>query len=469
MNYSHNNKYMNVFKIVVCILVVLNGTHQFAQNTEISSYSFGEGFNFTNANGSTIKIQGYIQPSSDTEIYENSDISNATRFRMRRLRLRFSGASANERFGYRLQLDLAGQDEDQREGDISDLRNYLLDAYISYKITRRIELIFGQRATYTDNRELFMNSNALQLPERSRLTSAFASIREFGLFAKGTFKTGGGTYIKPYVTITNGDGANVFSGDRGGLKYGARLDFLPFGLFTNFGQFRQADVVRELTPKLVVGAVWNYNEGITSRRGRNSGRIVYLNDINQNGELDFGEERLPNFTKIGVDFLFKYKGFSVLGEYHKSFASGIADDINLRNDIFGDDTSILTNRFRGRVNPTSPDFRDYTPQEYVRRQLMLGEAYNIQAGYLFKNGISVDARYTHINADTHSFLNNATFFNRPDYYTLGVGKYLNRSYGAKIQASYTWITAGEFGISDNNGNPLPGNENLFRLILTLAF
>jgi hypothetical protein len=97
-----------------------------------------------------------------------------------------------------------------------------------------------------------MNSNSLQLPERSRLTSAFASIREFGLFAKGTFRTGGGTYLKPYITITNGDGANVFGNDRGGLKYGARLDFLPFGLFTNFGQFRQADVVRELTPKLVM-------------------------------------------------------------------------------------------------------------------------------------------------------------------------------------------------------------------------
>jgi lauroyl/myristoyl acyltransferase len=46
------------------------------------------------------------------------------------------------------------------------------------------------------------------------------------------------------------------------------------------------------------------------------------------------------------------------------------------------------------------------------------------------------------------------FFNRPDYYTIGVSKYLSRNYGAKIQASYTWINAGEFGIFDNNGNIL---------------
>jgi hypothetical protein len=115
---------------------------------------------------------------------------------------------------------------------------------------------------------------------------------------------------------------------------------------------------------------------------------------------------MPN---LGSTFLFKYKGFSILGEYHKSFVSDIADDINLRNDIYGDDIDVLTDRFRGRVNPTSDEFRDYTPQEYVQRQLMLGEAYNIQAGYLFKNGFSIDARYTHINADTNSFLNNAIF------------------------------------------------------------
>jgi hypothetical protein len=460
---------MNIFRIIFVVLVSVSLSHIYAQNTKLSSYTFGEGYNFTNSNGSTVKLQGYIQPSMETEIYEDSDDPNTTRFRMRRLRLRMSGKSANERFGYRLQVDLAGQDEAQREGDVSDLRNYLLDAYVSYKVASRVELIFGQRATYTDNRELFMNSNSLQLPERSRLTSAFASIREFGLFARGTFKTGRGTYVKPYVTITNGDGANVFANDRGGLKYGARLDFLPFGLFTNFGQFRQADVVREQTPKLVFGVTANYNDGITSRRGRNSGRIFYLNDINGNGQLDDGEERLPDYSKIGVDFLFKYKGFSVIGEYHKSFASDIADDINLRNDIFGDDSDALTDRFRGRVNPTSEEFRDYTTNEYVRRQMMLGEAYNIQAGYLFKNAFSIDARYTHINADEHSFLNNATFFNRTDHYTIGISKYLNRSYGAKIQASYTWINAGEFGISNNQGEPLPGDERLFRLILTLAF
>jgi hypothetical protein len=49
---------------------------------------------------------------------------------------------------------------------------------------------------------------------------------------------------------------------------------------------------------------------------------------------------------------------------------------------------------------------------------------------------------------------------------------LSRNYGAKIQASYTYVEAGEFGVFNNNAdNPqaMPGDEGLIRVILTLSF
>jgi len=433
---------MKILKIIFCAILVFSFTEIDAQNTELSSYKFGEGLNFTNDNGSTVKFQGYMQPYFESKSYSEFEKNTANRFRMRRMRLRLSGKSANERFSYRFQVDLAGADEAD-----NDLNNYLLDAYISYALTNRIEVSFGQRATYTDNRELFMNSNSLQLVERSRLTSAFASIREFGIFVKGNFRTGRGSYLKPYFVVTNGDGANVFSGDRGGLKVGGRVDYLPFGLFTNFGEFRQADVVRETAPKLVVGVHFSHNNGMSSRRGRGSGDIVYLNDAN--------EESLPNYTKYGVDFMLKYRGFSVLGEYINSEAS-VPGDITQR--VRNDGSIATTFTVNGLQDVDA----------FVRGRMMLGEAYNFQMGYLFKSGISVDARYTHLQADENSFLNNATFYNRPNYYTLGISKYLSRSYGAKIQASYTLVDGG-LGINNNDGDPIPGDENIFRLILTLSF
>ncbi|MFL2620330.1 MAG: hypothetical protein ACJ0O0_04010 [Flavobacteriaceae bacterium] len=259
-------------KIIFCLFSLLS-IIGFSQSMQMESYNFGEGLRFNGESGNSIRLTGYAQPMIDlknyTDVEENSLLE---RYRLRRLRLRIDGTSSNQRFGYRFQVDLSGTSE---VGD--NTGDYLLDAYVSYAVTNRISVLFGQRATYTDNRELFMNSNSLQLVERSRLTSAFSSIREFGLFVTGRFRMNNGSYLRPYFALTNGDGRNAFDKDRGGLKVGGRLDYLPFGLFTNLGQFRQIDVMREQTPKFVIGAHFSHNSGMSSRRGRASGEIIYLN------------------------------------------------------------------------------------------------------------------------------------------------------------------------------------------------
>jgi hypothetical protein len=105
-------------------------------------------------------------------------------------------------------------------------------------------------------------------------------------------------------------------------------------------------------------------------------------------------------------------------------------------------------------------------ENYVKGRLMLGEGYNIQMGYIFKSGYSIDARYTHLRADQHSFLNNPTFYSRPNYYTLGISKFLDRNYGAKIQTSITYVEG--VNINNNLGNPIGGNEWIARVMLTFA-
>lgn len=432
------------FVLFICFLGL---THESLSQIYLNEYKFGEGLNFSGEKGYSIRLDGYVQPYADTKKYLNTDDPDLyTRFRMRRIRLVLSGESENHKLKYRFKVDLSGTPEIGVE-DEDNSGNFLLDAYVSYELNNDLSLTFGQRSTPTDNRELRMNSQTLQLPERSRITSAFSTIREFGIFADGTYRIRGGSYLKPSLAITNGDGLNAFGKDRGGFKYGGRLDYLPFGLFTKFGQFRQADIVRELTPKLVVGGSYSYNQGMSSRRGRASGSIIYLDENNN--------EALPDYAKLSIDFLFKYKGFSVLGEYAKSWAS-----IN----------DAISQRVRNNGSVTDGFLVDGVQaiNSYVRGRMMLGEAYNIQAGYVFKSLYSIDARYTHLNADTHSFLNNGTFYNRPNYYTLGVSKYLDRNYGAKIQASFTYVDVAE-GSNNLDGNPINGNEWIARLIFTVGF
>ena len=431
-------KYLKVLPFLF-FLINLN-----AQDVEMQSYKFGEGLRFVGESGYNVRITGYAQPMSELKSI-NSEESNSSRYRMRRVRLRMDGQSSNERFKYRFQVDLSGVSEIGESDE-----DPLLDAYVDYALTNRISVKFGQRSTYTDNRELFMNSNSLQLVERSRLTSAFSSIREFGLFISGRFRAGRGSYLRPHFVLTNGDGKNVYSRDRGGLKIGGRVDYLPFGLFTNMGQFRQIDVMREQVPKLVVGVHYSKNNGMSSRRGRYSGRIIYLNANDQ--------ESLPDYTKYGVDFLFKYKGFSALGEYIKSTAEVPSD---------------ITQRIRnnGSISESFLVNEVQDVDSYVKGRMMLGSAYNIQMGYLFKNGFSVDSRYTHLIADENSFLNNETFYNRPNYYTLGIGKLLGRNYGFKVQASLTHVD-GSLGINhdlDTNTPAIFEDEIIFRLITTISF
>ena len=432
------------FTLAILLLTCFSVLGQEGQHTKFEHYTFGDGIRFRNeANDYSIIMRGYIQPHYELKYFLDPEIARAYhRVRIRRARVRFSGKAAQDKVTWRLQFDLSGSNEAEGASE-----SFLMDAWIGYNITKNTRIRIGQKNTPTDNRELLMRSHTLQLVERSRVTSAFSSIREFGLFIDASYKTGGGTYLRPSIAITNGDGLNVYNADFGGLKYGGRIDFLPFGTFVNMGQYHQVDMMRELTPKLVFGVAYSINQGMSSRRGRTSGDILYLDDND--------EYALPDFSKLGVDFIFKWRGFSAIGEFVSTAASVPTD---------------LTQRIRndGSTSTSFPVDGEQDVENYVKGRMMLGKGYNIQMGYLFKNRWSVDGRFAHLDADQHSFLNNGTFYNRPNYYTFGISKYISKMYGFKIQTSITYVETAD-GSNDLNGDPMNGDELIFRVITSISF
>ena len=442
-------------KLLLAVLAFVLCVNLNAQDAVFNTYNFGEGLEFVSEEEHFFKLGGYIQPFVESRFIFNDTLGenyNDNRFRLRRLRVRLSGNSPFYNLNYRVQFDLSGVSETGEESS-----NLLLDAFLTYSFNKRTKLTIGQRSLRSDNRELPMSSASLQLVERSRLTSSFAAIRDFGLFLQRDFRFKNGSYLRNYFEITSGDGMNNFQKDHGGLKYGGRIDYVPFGLFTNMGQFRQADIMRERSVKLVVGVNYSYNQGMSSRRGRGGGQILYLDSL--------GNESLPDFIKMGVDFMLKAQGFSVLGEYQKT-SSIVPDDITQR--VRNNGTVSSSFLVDGQENVTN----------YVNGRIMLGSAYNIQMGYLLKSLYSFDLRYTHIESDEFSFLNNGTFYNRPNYYSFGISKYFARNYGFKIQASITYVDVSEESTyatqtgdaSDPYYNiPHQGSEFLFRIITSLSF
>ncbi|MES2389792.1 MAG: porin, partial [Bacteroidota bacterium] len=259
-------------------------------------------------------------------------------------------------------------------------------------------------------------------------------------------KIGGDAYVLPSFALTNGDGANILGADHGGLKAGGRLDFLPFGKFNSHGQYRGPDMAYELTPKLVFGATYSYNSGMSDRRGRQSGQVLYRDSL--------GKEALPDYAKFGADFLFKFRGFTMLGEYVNANAIVPA---TITQRVRNDGTVSTAFLVNGVQNVS----------DYVKGRIITGSAVNVQAGYLFSSGISVDGRFTRMMPATNSFLTNGTFYNRSKYYTVCVGKYLSRNYGAKLQASFTYTKA-EPGTLSVLGTTITGNELSGALQLTIA-
>lgn len=408
--------------------------------SNVYEYEPGEGIQLAGS-GYSMNLRGYIQAGAQMNVFDtDSAFYTATRFRMRRLRLRLGGELLDGKFEYRLNADLS------RSTEVADESSgYLLDAWIAYNITKRWSLTIGQRTTSTDSRSLRMGSHTLQFTERSRLISAFATIREFGLFLDGSIRLKNGHYLRPSVVLTSGDG--LTQTNFGGLKYGGRIDYLPFGLFNTYGQFRQADLARELTPKLVVGAYYSYNQGVSSRRGRSGGTILYLDEN--------GDHALPDYIKYGVDAMFKFRGVSVSAEWVMATA-------NVPNNI--------TQRVRNDGSVSS-DFDVNGVQDvanYVKARMMVGSGFNLQAGYIFPSGWSVDGRYTQLNAEEHSFLNNTLFYDRPKYYTIGIGKFFDRNYSFRIQADYTWIATNP-GARDIYGNAFTGDQGLGAILITYAF
>ena len=443
-------KYLNYF-----FLIFLFYSPYYSQNLILGDYIPGNGLTFASSDDNyKVVLRGYTQSLFESRkmTYDSSGIINKNtynRFRARRVRLRLSGKQIYPGFSYRLQLNLA-----ESEGDNDQLSNILWDAWVGYNINKYYRISFGQKSSPSDNLELLMASNTLQLTERSRVTSAFSNIREIGFFVDGRNNIPGSKMvIKPSLSITSGDGYGYksVSKDYGGLKYGGRINFLPFGLFRNFGQFRQVDMVRELTPKLLIGFNGSYNVGMSSRRGRRNGDFLYYKI--ESSDTSYS---LPNYLKYGVDVLFKFRGFSLLAEFVQSKVY-FSDSITHRNDRYGNPESIITN------------FRGYSPYDYVRTQLMLGSGLNIQAGYLFKNLLSIDGRITILNPDSLSFMNNTLFYSRNKYYELGFSKYFNKNYSFKIQASYRFVDDALLRHPNYGTESFKGNENIIFIMVQIAF
>jgi phosphate-selective porin OprO and OprP len=361
-------------------------------------YVLGDGITLQSANG-RINFSQSLQTSFAVNS-TNKDLSalNAA-FNINRARLTMVGNIFDNKISIVTRLNFSADFQSVTTG-VRTFNTTLQEAYIEYRPNRKHTFNFGLRADYIDSRETRMEGENLGFINRSALSGSFDAIFDYGLRYKGSYKLGGKHLLKPYASITTGDSRSGLQKNFGGFKYGVRLDYLPFDRFSKGGEFYMDDLAREEKPKLVIGVIYSYNDGASSALGTNGGRFQY-GDVNQNIVL-------PKYSKMGVDYLFKYSGFYSMGSY---FATSASVPDNIKGEF----------RLTGQFATYATTQTEEQTKRLVQTRLNLGGAFNIQAGYLLKSDWALGLRYTRLNA-------NATSANYAEYnkhYTFVFSKYIS--------------------------------------------
>lgn len=374
----------------VCILFIAFQIKTYSQ--EIESPKFGKGiFNLVGKDSSwTMKVGARMQFLA-LATWENNDgnlINPYSNFLVRRARLKFDGYALTPKLKYKLELGLSNRDISGASEYTSNSPRYILDAVVKWNFYENFELWFGQ-TKLPGNRERVISSANLQFVDRSILNSGFNIDRDLGIQVRHHINMSEKFVIREAIAISQGEGRNVTTGNIGGHQYTGRLEFLPLGNFKSNEDYIGSDLKRTENPKLALGITYDFNNNAVRTRSNSGSYMVTDTGFHQ-----------TNITTLFVDAIFKYQGFSFMGE----FADRNADNPIAMN---SDDT------------PTGDS-------------VQIGNAFNLQAGYLFKSNWELAGRFSNV-----SFDKNITGKNKINEYTLGVSKYIV-GHKLKVQSDITY-------------------------------
>ena len=377
--------------LIISLIVIINISAQNFNNSNSSDFVLGNGLVVNSGDDYQFKLSGLIQPNFAVSIdsLNNTDYI----FNAKHTFFSFSGFAKPERVSFLMLADFS-------------LSSPLLDAWVAYHVNNNINFYFGQKLISGNNRAMTYTQDNLQFHDRSLLSRSFSRTgREFGFFLDLNYSFGRFN-IHPSFGVTSGDGRSSFGTnsrdvDYGGFKYFGRLDFYPFGYFSEGNHLQVCDIKREKELKLVFGIASSYNDGASNSVGEGHGDF-FLYNVN-------GDIQLPDYRQLYIDLILKYKGISFLSEYVSATASSL-EQIYLDPIAF----SLLQSTM-------------------ISEYLALGSGLNFSLGYIFKNNYAIDLGYSKVNPEYEENLNSVISSN--DDLRVSLSKYFLEN-NLKLSASY---------------------------------
>ena len=389
-----------VLSLLFCAGLVLAGFSQpvWAQQTEqaqalrdfeiripsLPHYSFGRGLGLTTPD-STYQVNIRFRMQNRATFQTFSDRDNAVEAVVRRLRLRFDGFVGDPRFLYAIQLSFA-------PGDVGALApgdniNIIRDAVFYYRPDQHWSFGFGQ-TKLPGNRQRVNSSGALQLTDRSINNAAFTIDRDYGVFANYGREHPNRFSYNLRTAISTGDGRNYTRNPDTDLAYTARLELMPLGAFLRNGTMFEGDLVREQTPKLLLGGTIHYN--VDAKRSQ--------------GQLGPETTAKRDLTVIHLDAMLKYQGWALMGAWMSRQTKDPVIILGL-----GD-----------------------LGTEWGRAYYLVGSGFDVQLSYLFPSDYELIGRFSSYRPDNEV----RRFFRPQEQFSAGITRYV-WEHALKLQLELT--------------------------------
>ena len=378
---------INYVSLCIALFLCMNISSQ-----ETNAPKFGKGlFNLIGKDSSfSMNVSARMQMLGTTNWDLNNGLSNpSSNLLVRRARLKFSGFAYSPKLKYKLELGLSNRDIGKASSFTNEAPKYILDAVVKWNFSGNFVLWFGQ-TKLPGNRERVISSGDLQLVDRSLLNSRFNIDRDMGFQLRHHFNLTDTFIVKEMFAISQGEGRNITTGNLGGHQYTSRIELLPFGKFASKGDYRGSDLKFEPVPKLALGFTYDFNNDAVKNRS-NQGSYM----TNDTGFYS------TNISTVFVDAMYKHKGFSLMAEY----AYRDAEDAFAKNSdgtLTGDEVQV-------------------------------GNALNLQTGYLLSKTLEISGRYTNIDWDS-----DITGKGAENQYTLGLSKYIV-GHKLKVQTDVSYL------------------------------
>jgi len=395
---------------IIAALLLMVSARVSAQQAPVDStftYVAGEGLNIRlgKADGAKFNISSVVQPGIQYTRADSLGLhSNASRMSLNLVRIALKGSAYRDKVNFGIVTDFTGVSP-------------ILEGWIGFTVfNKNTHITLGQKQTNTNNRLALEDERYAQVMAQSiagksndgiiyggLMQNFVGATREGGVFFD-TKLSAGNVKIYPSVSVTTGEGQNFFDNQPNlGFKYGGRLDIMPLGDFIKNNAYIAHDLYGETEPRLAIGGAASYNSQASSPTG--SANAVITTIYNKNGIKDYA-----NYRKIVGDFIFKYNGFSLVGEFMNGSLEG--------KELYTNSTA--TNKL--------------TPQ-VASGLYSLGKAYNAQTSYVFKSKLAIDFRYTNIQPE---FDVANSLVHQQKWYTGGISQYLKYN-AVRIGLNATYI------------------------------